>query len=68
VPTDAANANYCRPGVEGRHLVLLPTTLATQLRSSCRLQPLTHKLLLLPHVSRRANALRGLINSLLVDG
>jgi len=31
-------------------------------------QPLTHKLLLLPHVSRRANALRGPINSLLVDG
>jgi phosphatidylserine/phosphatidylglycerophosphate/cardiolipin synthase-like enzyme len=31
-------------------------------------QPLTRKLLLLPHVSRRANALRGPINSLLVDG
>jgi phosphatidylserine/phosphatidylglycerophosphate/cardiolipin synthase-like enzyme len=31
-------------------------------------QPLTHKLLLLPHVSRRANALRGPINSLVVDG
>jgi phosphatidylserine/phosphatidylglycerophosphate/cardiolipin synthase-like enzyme len=31
-------------------------------------QPLTRKLLLLPHVSRRTNALRGPINSLLVDG
>jgi phosphatidylserine/phosphatidylglycerophosphate/cardiolipin synthase-like enzyme len=31
-------------------------------------QPLTHRLLLLPHVSRRSNALRGPINSLLVDG
>jgi hypothetical protein len=31
-------------------------------------RPLTHKLLLLPHVSRRAGALRGPINSLLVDG
>jgi phosphatidylserine/phosphatidylglycerophosphate/cardiolipin synthase-like enzyme len=31
-------------------------------------RPLTHKLLLLPHVSRRANALRGPINSMLVDG
>jgi phosphatidylserine/phosphatidylglycerophosphate/cardiolipin synthase-like enzyme len=31
-------------------------------------EPLTHKLLLLPHVSRRANALRGPLNSLLVDG
>jgi len=31
-------------------------------------RPLTHKLLLLPNVSRRANALRGPINSLLVDG
>jgi phosphatidylserine/phosphatidylglycerophosphate/cardiolipin synthase-like enzyme len=31
-------------------------------------QPLSHKLLLLPHVSRRASAFRGPINSLLVDG
>jgi phosphatidylserine/phosphatidylglycerophosphate/cardiolipin synthase-like enzyme len=31
-------------------------------------RPLTHKLVRLPHVSRRANALRGPINSLLVDG
>jgi phosphatidylserine/phosphatidylglycerophosphate/cardiolipin synthase-like enzyme len=31
-------------------------------------QPLTHRLLLLPQVSRRANALRGPINSLFVDG
>jgi phosphatidylserine/phosphatidylglycerophosphate/cardiolipin synthase-like enzyme len=31
-------------------------------------QPLSHKLLLLPHVSRRANALRGPLNSLVVDG
>jgi phosphatidylserine/phosphatidylglycerophosphate/cardiolipin synthase-like enzyme len=31
-------------------------------------RPLTHKLLLLPHVSRRAGALRGPISSLLVDG
>jgi phosphatidylserine/phosphatidylglycerophosphate/cardiolipin synthase-like enzyme len=31
-------------------------------------RPLTHKLLLLPNISRRANALRGPINSLLVDG
>jgi phosphatidylserine/phosphatidylglycerophosphate/cardiolipin synthase-like enzyme len=31
-------------------------------------EPLTHKLLALPHVSRRANALRGPINSLFVDG
>jgi phosphatidylserine/phosphatidylglycerophosphate/cardiolipin synthase-like enzyme len=31
-------------------------------------QPLAGKLLLLPHVSRRANALRGPIDSLLVDG
>jgi phosphatidylserine/phosphatidylglycerophosphate/cardiolipin synthase-like enzyme len=31
-------------------------------------RPLTHKLLRLPHVSRRTNALRGPITSLLVDG
>jgi phosphatidylserine/phosphatidylglycerophosphate/cardiolipin synthase-like enzyme len=31
-------------------------------------RPLTHKLVRLPHVSRRVNALRGPINSLLVDG
>jgi phosphatidylserine/phosphatidylglycerophosphate/cardiolipin synthase-like enzyme len=31
-------------------------------------RPLTHKLTLLPHVSRRAGALRGPITSLLVDG
>jgi phosphatidylserine/phosphatidylglycerophosphate/cardiolipin synthase-like enzyme len=31
-------------------------------------RPLTHRLLLLPHVSRRAEALRGPINGLLVDG
>ena len=31
-------------------------------------KPLTHKLLLLPHVSRRASALRGPISSVLVDG
>src|SRR5262249_15790336 len=31
-------------------------------------RPLTHKLLRLPHVSRRANALRGPINGMLVDG
>jgi phosphatidylserine/phosphatidylglycerophosphate/cardiolipin synthase-like enzyme len=39
-----------------------------QLRRRRHGQPLTHKLLLLPHVSRRTNALRGPINSLLVDG
>ena len=31
-------------------------------------RPLTHRLVLLPHVSRRAEALRGPINGLLVDG
>ncbi|HEY7207736.1 MAG TPA: phospholipase D-like domain-containing protein, partial [Gaiellaceae bacterium] len=31
-------------------------------------QPLDHRLLFLPHVSRRGEALRGPINSLLVDG
>ncbi|HEY2310835.1 MAG TPA: phospholipase D family protein [Gaiellaceae bacterium] len=31
-------------------------------------QPLTHRLLLLPHVSRRTDALRGPLNGLLVDG
>ena len=31
-------------------------------------RPLSHKLVRLPHVSRRANALRGPLNSLLVDG
>jgi hypothetical protein len=31
-------------------------------------QPLDHKLLRLPHVLRRANALRGPINGLVVDG
>jgi phosphatidylserine/phosphatidylglycerophosphate/cardiolipin synthase-like enzyme len=39
-----------------------------QLERRRRGQPLTHKLLLLPHVSRRANALRGPIDGLLVDG
>jgi phosphatidylserine/phosphatidylglycerophosphate/cardiolipin synthase-like enzyme len=39
-----------------------------QLERRRRRQPLTHKLLLLPHVSRRSDALRGPINSLLVDG
>jgi phosphatidylserine/phosphatidylglycerophosphate/cardiolipin synthase-like enzyme len=39
-----------------------------QLERRRRSQPLTRKLLLLPHVSRRANALRGPISSLLVDG
>jgi phosphatidylserine/phosphatidylglycerophosphate/cardiolipin synthase-like enzyme len=39
-----------------------------QLERRRRSQPLTHKLLLLPHVSRRSNALRGPINSLVVDG
>jgi len=39
-----------------------------QLGRRRRGEPLTHKLLLLSHVSRRANALRGPINSLLVDG
>ena len=37
-----------------------------QLRRSS--QPLTHRLLLLPHVSRRVEALRGPINGLFVDG
>jgi phosphatidylserine/phosphatidylglycerophosphate/cardiolipin synthase-like enzyme len=31
-------------------------------------RPLTHKLLLLPHVSRRANGLRGPLDSMVVDG
>jgi phosphatidylserine/phosphatidylglycerophosphate/cardiolipin synthase-like enzyme len=39
-----------------------------QLERRRHAQPLTHKLLLLPHVSRRTNALRGPLNSLLVDG
>jgi phosphatidylserine/phosphatidylglycerophosphate/cardiolipin synthase-like enzyme len=39
-----------------------------QLERRRRDQTPTHKLLLLPHVSRRASALRGPINSLLVDG
>jgi phosphatidylserine/phosphatidylglycerophosphate/cardiolipin synthase-like enzyme len=39
-----------------------------QLERRQRGLPLTHRLLLLPHVSRRVNALRGPINSLLVDG
>jgi phosphatidylserine/phosphatidylglycerophosphate/cardiolipin synthase-like enzyme len=39
-----------------------------QLERRRRGQPLTHRLLLLPHVSRRADALRGPINSLVVDG
>jgi phosphatidylserine/phosphatidylglycerophosphate/cardiolipin synthase-like enzyme len=39
-----------------------------QLERRRRGQPLTHRLLLLPHVSRRADALRGPFNGLLVDG
>jgi phosphatidylserine/phosphatidylglycerophosphate/cardiolipin synthase-like enzyme len=39
-----------------------------QLERRRRGEPLTHRLLLLPHVSRRVDALRGPINSLLVDG
>jgi phosphatidylserine/phosphatidylglycerophosphate/cardiolipin synthase-like enzyme len=39
-----------------------------QLERRRRGRPLTRKLLILPHVSRRTNALRGPINSLLVDG
>jgi phosphatidylserine/phosphatidylglycerophosphate/cardiolipin synthase-like enzyme len=31
-------------------------------------QPLTHRVLRLPHVSRRSDALRGPLNGLLVDG
>jgi phosphatidylserine/phosphatidylglycerophosphate/cardiolipin synthase-like enzyme len=39
-----------------------------QLERRTRGQPLTHRLLLLPHISRRVDALRGPINGLLVDG
>jgi phosphatidylserine/phosphatidylglycerophosphate/cardiolipin synthase-like enzyme len=39
-----------------------------QLERRRRGQPLTHRLLLLPQVSRRVDALRGPINGLLVDG
>ena len=39
-----------------------------QLRRRQSGQPLTHRLLRLPHVSRRTDALRGPLNSLLVDG
>jgi phosphatidylserine/phosphatidylglycerophosphate/cardiolipin synthase-like enzyme len=39
-----------------------------QLERRKRGQPLTHRLLLLPHVSRRVGALSGPINGLLVDG
>ncbi len=39
-----------------------------QLEHLRRGRTLTHRLLLLPHVSRRANALRGPVNSLFVDG
>jgi phosphatidylserine/phosphatidylglycerophosphate/cardiolipin synthase-like enzyme len=41
---------------------------AEQLARRRRGEPLTHRLLLLPHVSRRADALRGPLNGLLVDG
>jgi phosphatidylserine/phosphatidylglycerophosphate/cardiolipin synthase-like enzyme len=39
-----------------------------QMRRLLDRQPLTHKLLRLPHVSRRSEALRGPINGLFVDG
>jgi phosphatidylserine/phosphatidylglycerophosphate/cardiolipin synthase-like enzyme len=39
-----------------------------QLQRRERGQPLTHRLLRLPHVSRRSNALRGPVNGLFVDG
>jgi hypothetical protein len=39
-----------------------------QLRRRQSGHPLTHRLLRLPHVSRRTEALRGPINGLLVDG
>ena len=39
-----------------------------QLRRRQNGQPLTHRLLRLPHVSRRSDALRGPLNGLLVDG
>jgi phosphatidylserine/phosphatidylglycerophosphate/cardiolipin synthase-like enzyme len=39
-----------------------------QLRRRQNGEPLTHRLLRLPHVSRRSDALRGPINGLLVDG
>jgi phosphatidylserine/phosphatidylglycerophosphate/cardiolipin synthase-like enzyme len=39
-----------------------------QLRRRQDGEPLTHRLLRLPHVSRRSDALRGPINGLLVDG
>ena len=39
-----------------------------QLRRRTNGKPVTHRLLRLPHVSRRANALRGPVNGLLVDG
>jgi phosphatidylserine/phosphatidylglycerophosphate/cardiolipin synthase-like enzyme len=39
-----------------------------QLERRRRGEPLTHRLLLLPHVSRRTDALRGPLNGLLVDG
>ena len=40
----------------------------TQLRRHQRGEPLTHKLVRLPHVSRRSEALRGPLAGLLVDG
>jgi phosphatidylserine/phosphatidylglycerophosphate/cardiolipin synthase-like enzyme len=39
-----------------------------QLRRRQHGEPLTHRLLRLPHVSRRSDALRGPLNGLLVDG